>query len=94
MVFEVNGMLVDITRVWRVEVENKREMEAVEYYAKLHDRKFKKGKTHGKPGQYRLDCYVEADFHDLREKVRDTLSRIIGHDVIVYATQEMELNVL
>lgn len=88
MVLEVNGKLVDVTRVWRVEVESKHEMEAVREYAETHNRKFKAGKAYGKPGARRVDCYMEADFYDLREKIRDTLSRILGHDVRVYIEME------
>ena len=88
MVFEVGGKLVDVTRVWRVEVESKREMEAVKEYAETHNREFKAGKAYGKPGARRVDCYMEADFYDLREKIRDTLSRILGHDVPVHIEME------
>lgn len=88
MVFEINGKLVDVTRVWRVEVESKHEMEAVREYAETHNREFKAGKAHGKPGERRVDCYMEADHYDLREKVRDTLTRILGHDVRVCIEME------
>lgn len=88
MVFLINGKLVDVVRMWRVEVESKREVEAVKEYAETHNREFKTGKVYGKPGERRMDCYMEADHYDLREKVRDTLSRILGHDVRVYIEME------
>ena len=90
MILMVNGKLVNVEKMFRIEVNNKRELEAVQNYAEVNGKVFKKGKPHGKPGQYRVDCYVSADYYDLREKVRDTLSRMLGHDVGVYVAHDVE----
>ena len=90
MVLEVNGKLVNVETMFSVEVNNKRELEAVQNYAEVNGKVFKKGKPHGKPGQYRIDCYLGADYYDLRETVRDALSRKLGHDVKVYVAHEVE----
>ena len=90
MILEVNGKLVNVETMFRVEVNNKRELEAVQNYAEVNGKVFKRGKPHGRPGQYRIDCYLSADYYDLREKVRDTLSRKLGHDVKVYVAHEVE----
>lgn len=90
MIHMVNGKAVNVETMYCVEVNNKYEMEAVQTYAKANNKVFKKGKAHGKPGQYRIDCYISADYYDLREKVRDAISRVLGHDVRVTISYEVE----
>lgn len=90
MILTVNGKHVNMEMLWRIEVNNKRELEIVRDYAEANGKTFKKGKPHGKPGQYRIDCYISADYYDLREKVRDTMSRVLGHNVNVYFSRNVE----
>lgn len=90
MILMVNGKLVNVETMFRIEVNNKHEVELVQNYAKTYDKVFKKGKPHGSPGQYRIDCYIGADYYDLRETVRDGMSRLLGHDVKVYVAHDVE----
>ena len=61
----------------KVEVANKTEVKKVEELAKRYMAEFRKGKPHGKPGEFRYDCFVDAEPFGGRDKLRDKVMREI-----------------
>ena len=60
-----------------VEVANKREVQQARELAEIYRAKFKKGKPHGKPGEYRYTCFIDPEPFGGRDRLRDLMARKI-----------------
>ena len=88
-----NGKLVKVVYTYKVEVTHKTDVEAVRELAASCGAGFKRGKAHGNPGAYRVDCFVEADAFYGIDWLLDKVQRILP-DARVLRGGMMEVEVI